>query len=146
MKTLLVRSMLAVVCILGTAVAVADEHPYTEGPVVEVTFIRTKPGMFDAYMKWVATERKQEMEEYKKAGIILSYAVYTMPPRTPHDADLVLVVEYKNMAALDNLDDRTEAIDKKIFGSMDQANKGTIDREKMREVIGMEYMRELKLK
>jgi hypothetical protein len=140
------RSLLAVLCMLGPLVAAAEDRPYTEGGVIEVTSIRTKPGMFDAYMKWVATERKQEMEEFKKAGIITAYSVYTMPPRTPNDPDIILVVEYKNMGALDNLDDRTDAIDKKIFGSLDQANRGAIDREKMRTVLGTEYMRELKLK
>jgi hypothetical protein len=52
----------------------SGKHP--EGPVVDVSYIKIKPGMFDAYMKWFATDRKAYMEELKKAGIILDWHVY----------------------------------------------------------------------
>jgi len=32
--------------------AFADEHPFTEGPVVQVSSIRTEYGKFDEYMKF----------------------------------------------------------------------------------------------
>jgi hypothetical protein len=32
------------------AAAAAQDRPYTEGPVVAVSYIRIKPGMFDKYM------------------------------------------------------------------------------------------------
>ena len=82
-KRLLAAAAVSIVC----AICVADDRPFTEGPVIEVTSIRTKPGMFDEYMKWVAGPRKQEMEELKKAGIILSYAVYAAQPRGPQEPD-----------------------------------------------------------
>jgi hypothetical protein len=129
-----------------TTIVVADDRPYTEGPVTEVTYIRTKPGMLEEYLKWVATTRKQEMEEFKKAGIIQSYAVYTAYPRTPHEPDLILTITYKNMAAMDDLNAKTDPIDKKIWGSMESATKSSVDREKIREVLGSEIIRELKLK
>ena len=49
-----------------------DSKSYTEGTVTEVTAIRTKPGMFDAYIKWLDTTGKQLREDEKKAGLILS--------------------------------------------------------------------------
>src|ERR1700720_251734 len=70
---------------------------YTDGPISEVTSIRTKPGMFDAYMKWLDTTGKQLREDEKKAGLILDYVVYSVRPRSPHDPDLYMVVTYKNM-------------------------------------------------
>jgi hypothetical protein len=69
-----------------------DSKSYTEGTVVEVTSIRTKPGMFDAYMKWLDTTGKQLREDEKKAGLILDYAVYGALPRSPHDPDIYLVI------------------------------------------------------
>ena len=48
-----------------------DSKSYTEGTVTEVTAIRTKPGMFDAYIKWLDTTGKQLREDEKKAGLIL---------------------------------------------------------------------------
>ena len=83
------------------------------------------------------------MEAFKKAGIIVSYSVYGATPRTPQDADIILTITYKNMAALDGLEERTDAIDKQIFGSLDDANKGAISREQMRSVIGSDLIREL---
>src|SRR5271169_1712270 len=94
-----------------------DSKSYTEGPVSEVTSIRTKPCMFDAYMKWLDTTGKQLREDEKKAGLIVDYAIYAVMPRSPQDPDVYMVVTYKNMAALDGLDDRAEPILKKIWAT-----------------------------
>ncbi|MFO1427100.1 MAG: hypothetical protein U1F11_09010 [Steroidobacteraceae bacterium] len=146
MKTSLLRTFACASLLCIAAAAQAADRPYSEGTVTEVSFIKIKPGMFDAYMKWVATERKQLMEEQKKAGIIVEYHVYAAQARDPHDADLILTVTYKNMAALDNLDDKLEAIEAKVFGSQQKANEGQISREAMRTVLGSELIRELVLK
>ena len=123
-----------------------DAKSYTEGPVSEVTSIRIKPGMFDAYMKWLDTTGKQLREDEKKAGLITDYLIFSARPRTPHDADLYLVVTYKNMAALDGLRDRVEPLMKKTYASRDDANKASIDRESMREILGSELIQQLILK
>jgi hypothetical protein len=102
--------------------------------------------MFDEYLKYLAGPYKQWMEEQKKAGIILDYAVYQTVPRGPGDPDLYLTVVYKNMAALDGLDARTDPIAEKIFGSMEQSNAASAARGKMRTLVGSELIRELELK
>jgi hypothetical protein len=127
--------------------ASADEsRSYNEGTVTEVTSIRTKPGMFDAYMKWLDTTGKQLREDEKKAGIIVDYAVYGVMPRSPHDPDLYLVVTYKNMAALDGIEDRVEPLIKKIWATRDTAAKAEVDRESLREILGSQLIRRLDLK
>jgi len=123
-----------------------DSKAYTDGPVSEVTSIRTKPGMFDAYMKWLDTTGKQLREAEKKAGIIVDYAVFSVMPRSPHDPDLYLVVTYKNMAALDDLSDRMEPIMKQMWATRDAAEKADADRESMREILGTQVIRQLNLK
>jgi hypothetical protein len=123
-----------------------DSKSYTEGTVSEVTSIRTKPGMFDAYMKWLDTTGKQLRDDEKKAGLILDYAVYAVQPRSPHDPDIYLVITYKNMAALDGLTDRVEPIQRKIWATREAGAKAAIDRESMREVLGTELVRRLDLK
>ena len=130
-----------------TTQSIADEaRPYADGPVVNVSYIKIKPGMFDAYMKWVATDRKTLMDEYKKAGVILDWRVYSAQARNPNEADIILTVTYKNMAAFDGLDDRQDAILAKVAGSLDKANAASIKREEMREVLGSELIRELVIK
>src|ERR1700732_2282971 len=96
-----------------------DAKSYTEGTVSEVTSIRTKPGMFDAYMKWLDTTGKQLRDDEKKAGLILDYAVYQVTPRSPQDPNVYLTITYKNMAALDGLEDRVEPFMKKIWVARD---------------------------
>ncbi len=123
-----------------------DSKSYTEGQVSEVTSIRTKPGMFDAYMKWLDTTGKQLREDEKKAGLIVDYAIFSVQPRSPHDPDLYMVVTYKNMAALDGLSDRVEPLMKKVYASRDASNKAAIDRESMREILGTELIQQLNLK
>src|SRR5271170_2790992 len=125
---------------ISTALA-DDSRSYTEGTVTDVSSVRTKPGMFDTYMKWLDTTYKQLMEEEKKAGIVVDYAVYGASPRSPHDPDLYLVVIFKNMAALDGLDDRLEPIERKVWATRAAANKADADRESMREIIGSQLIR-----
>lgn len=72
MKTEMPKLLLAAALMLFSTIAAAEEaRPYTEGPVTHVLYIRTKPGMFDAYLKWLATDYKQLMEKSKKQGIVL---------------------------------------------------------------------------
>jgi hypothetical protein len=123
-----------------------DSKSYTEGTVTTVTSIRTKPGMFDAYMKWLDTTGKQLREDEKKTGVILEYSVYSVMPRSPHDPDLYLTVTYKNMAALDGLDDREEPLTKKIWATRDASAKAAVDRESLREILGTQLIRRLDLK
>ncbi|MGO9594157.1 MAG: hypothetical protein ACLQFT_00480 [Steroidobacteraceae bacterium] len=148
MKTELPKFLLAAALMLFSAIAAAEEaRPYTEGPVTHVSYLRTKPGMFDAYLKWLATDYKQLMEESKKQGIVLDYKVYeTNEAHNPSEPDLILFVVYKNMAALDSLYERMEPVAAKAFGTRQQRSEAAISREAMREVIGDRFIRELILK
>jgi len=137
----------AFVALVATgAQAVADEHVYTEGPVVNVAAIRTENGRFDDYMKYLDTTWKAEQEAAKKAGYILSYRVITVEPRSENDPDIYLVVNYKNWAALDDSTAKGDAIAKQVEGTLEAQNKGAIDRGKIRRVLGSWTGQELALK
>lgn len=130
-----------------SSLAVAQEaRSYTFGPVVNVSYIKIKPGMFDAYMKWIATDRKALMEEYKKQGLILDYRVYNNQARDANDPDIILTVTYKNWAAFDGITDRQDAVVAKIVGSVQKANEQSVSREAMRTQIGSQTIQELVLK
>jgi len=123
-----------------------EERPYTEGPVTQVGYVRTRYGMFDEYVKYLDGAYKKLLEEQKKAGVILDYGVYQAFPRRPGEADIILTVTYKNWAALDGLRDKVDPMLAKTFGSMDAANKGAVDRDKVREILGGETIQRLILK
>jgi hypothetical protein len=99
MKKILMSSALAAVLFMSsfTSSVIAADRPYTEGPVAVVSSIRTEPGMFDEYLKWLDGPWKQAMDAQKAAGIIVDYAVYSATPRNPSEPDLYLVTTFKNM-------------------------------------------------
>lgn len=149
MKTSIGQRMAAtaLLCLsLFATAATAGDRPYSQGPIVNVSYIRTTYGMFDDYMKFLAGSWKQEQEALKKAGVIVSYSVLTVEPRSPADPDVVLVTRYANWAALDGLEDKMEAVASAVYGSTAQANAGAIDRGKMRTVLGSTTMQEVILK
>ena len=130
-----------------TVCAHADDHAYTEGPVVSVSSIRTADGKFDAYMKFVDTNWKQQQELAKKAGNVLSYQVLNVVPRGPDDPDLLLVVTYKSWAAgLDGALAKNDAISKTLDGSVTTTNQGVADRSSIRRLLGTTWMQVLDLK
>lgn len=129
----------------GTPV-LADDHAYTEGGLVNVSYIRTEYGHFDEYMKYVDTTWKAEQEAAKKAGYITGYKVVTMEPRTEKDPDLALIIYYKNWAALDGGLAKGDAIAKQVEGSLAASNQGASDRNKIRRILGSWTGQELILK
>lgn len=126
--------------------AFADDHAYSEGGIVNVSRIRTVDGKFDDYMKWLDTTWKQEQEAAKKAGYVTGYEVIAVEPRAPDDADLLLVVRYKNWAALDGALAKGDAIAKEVEGSVAAASQAQADRSKIRRVLGSSTMQVLELK
>lgn len=146
MKPVLV--MLAALLALQAAVAGAQEkRSYEEGPVTVVTSVRTVDGQYDNYMSYLARTYKPVMEAQKQAGLILRYAVYDRYPRGPDEADMYLVVTYPNMAAFDGLRDKTEAVASKVTGlSREKATQASVDRNRMRTILGDEMIREVILK
>jgi hypothetical protein len=103
-------------------------------------------GHFDDYMNYLHTTWKRSQEAAKKAGYIVSYEVITVEPRTADDPDLLLVIRYKNWAALDGALAKGDEIAKQVEGSVAASNQGMIDRGKIRRILGSSTMQVLDLK
>ncbi|MFN7953721.1 MAG: hypothetical protein U0610_18485 [bacterium] len=141
------RAFVALLLVLGViGVGRADDTPYTEGSVLDMTYVRIKPGGFDQYMKFLSTDWKAMNEALKKEGLILSYRIVSSTSANRDDWDLMLVVEYKNMAALDGLDEKSRGVIEKLAGSMAKADEKATQRGEVREIIGEKLGRELTLK
>ncbi len=126
--------------------AYADGRNYSDGPVVNVSAIKTVDGRFDDYMHWLATTWKKQEEAAKKAGIITKYEVLVVQPQGPNDPDIFLVIEYKNWAAFDGLGGKLDAVSTQVEGSLDKANQAQVDRAKIRTVLGSKTMQVAELK
>jgi hypothetical protein len=124
----------------------ADGRDWNDGPVINVSSIRTVDGHFDDYMHWLATTYKKQQEAAKKAGLITSYRVIVIEPRGPNEPDILLVTEFKNWAALDHLGSKFDQISAQIEGSVDAAAKSEVDRAKIRTVLGSRTQQEAILK
>jgi hypothetical protein len=144
------KHLVALAAFVGLAsmstVAVADEHPFTEGQVVQVSAIRTEYGKFDDYMKFLDTTWKATQEASKKAGYTTGYKVITVETRGENDPDIYLVVYFKNWAALDGATAKADAISTQVEGSVAAANKGAVDRGKIRRILGSWTGQQLDLK
>ena len=67
-------------------------------------------------------------------------------PHNAQDADIILITEYKNWAALDQLGGKFEKVLTKVEGSVDAANKSEADRAKIRTVLGSDNVQVAVLK
>ena len=128
------------------ATAQQASRPYSEGPVTDVQYIRVKPGHFDEYMAFLAGPYKQLMEGQRKAGVITAWAVYGSDNRDEDDWNIALTTTYKNMAALDNLRDRVDPIEKQVYGSIEKSSDAMVKRSEMRDILGNRLLRELMIK
>jgi hypothetical protein len=146
MKTHLTALLALLGLALTSLTAFAEDHPYTEGPIINVAAIRTEYGRWDDYMQYLDTTWKAEQEAAKKAGYITGYKVINVEARGENDPDIYLVVYYKNWAALDNWTLKGDTIMKQIVGSLSTANQGAIDRGKIRRILGSFTGQELDLK
>ena len=146
MSRSILHSLTALAFAVISSVAIAQDQdtlPYKEGPVTVVTAVRTQPGKFNEYFRYLTGRYVQSMDEAKKQGVITEYTFYAAEPRTPADPDLYLVVTYPNMAAFDVETEKMTAIDKKLWGTLKAADQGSADRESIRKILGTERIREL---
>jgi hypothetical protein len=129
-----------------TTLTYADGRDYTDGPILDISSIRTTDGHFDDYMHWLATTWKKQEEAAKKAGLINRYEVLTVEPRGPNDPDIYLVIEFKNWAAYDGLGGKLDAISTQIEGSLEKADTAQVQRAKIRTVLGSQTVQVAQLK
>jgi hypothetical protein len=123
-----------------------SDAPYTEGPVWQITMVKTKYGMSDDYLKGLAKTFKGTLDEAKKQNLILDYKILVGDAANPHDFDILLMTESKNMAALDNAREKFDPIARKIEGTPDEQRATATKRLDIREIFGAKLMREITLK
>ena len=126
--------------------ATAIGVPYTEHSVWAITLVKTKAGLDDDYLRSIAQTFKGTMEEEKKQGLIMDYKVLLGDASDRNDFNILLMVEYKNMAAFDGLREKTEPIMAKVLGGQDAQRQLAVKRLDVREILGTKTMREVMLK
>jgi len=147
MKKYLVLAAAAALFVAWSGLCSAQsDAPYTEGPVWQITMVKTKYGMTDDYLKGLAKTFKGTLEEAKKQNLILDYKILIGGAANPQDFDILLMTSSKNMAALDNAREKFDPIAQKIEGNLDQQRATATKRLEIREIFGGKLMREITLK
>ncbi len=126
--------------------AMAQESSWKPGTVWEAGRIDVLPGQFENYMDWLATTWKKIQELGKAEGIVVDYHVLSTNNPRAGEADLILIVEYKDYQTTA----QQEAFNKKVNTMLSQdrrgANAANAERGKMREPLGSTEYQELILK
>ncbi len=143
--------LLPIFVLVFAASAFAQEH-YTEGTVRVVSYYRTNPGQFDAYMKYLRENFLPQQEEAKKEGLILGYSILLNQPSNQDDWDVAVAYIYKNFGdALDfnqSDSDKMKEIQAKHYKTQDEdkIRDMAAKRFEMRKFLGVKYLREVFLK
>lgn len=147
------RQLLAAISAMGLLVATPalaapdPEAPtFENGPVWDFTEVKTQDGHFDDYMRWLAGQWKAQEEALKKAGIITDYKVLVAADPRENEGDIMLAIQYPNMAAFDRSVVEQYAMQKRIFGSLAQASQQQAARGSIRTIKSNYLMREAVLK
>ena len=147
----LVSCLLFLGACLAAVPALAQEH-YTEGPVWAVNYIRTKPGKYDDYMKYLRSTYLVSSGEAKKQGLILDTKILLNTPRDANDWDVAIATLYPSFGKAMDFnqadDDKRKAIAEKQFKTKDEEKqRETIaPRFAMRDALGTRHLREVALK
>jgi hypothetical protein len=124
----------------------AEERPYTDGTVWTVTFVRSKPGMTSTYLRDLANTWRQVMDEARQEQIIVSYKILSGQPSSRDDWDLMLLVESKNWAAFDGIQEKFDRVTEKLVGPESKINELAIKRGDLREILGTRNLQEIDFK
>jgi len=142
-RNILGGAFLMAVLIAGVTVYAQVNRPYHSGSVWNIAFIRIKPGMDSAYLNYVAGQWKAEQEAQKKDGNILSYRVLSAEAHTPGEWNLMLMTEYKSLAAMEANEDKADAVAQRVVGNDEKQMQGYRERAEIREVMGARLAREI---
>jgi hypothetical protein len=121
------------------------ERPYTLGSVWSLAFMRVKSGREFDYARELAATTLKMLDEQKKQGLILSYKVLSSLPANRDDFTHILMIEFPNFAAFDQID-KNQDVSKKVMGSLAGYSEMMSKRDDIREAIGTKALRELHLK
>ena len=138
--------LIIVLTLAMSARSFAQEKTYTNGSVWSLSFVKTNTGMGVAYINSLKSTWKAVEDEAVKQGLILSYKILEGTATTPEDYNMILMIEYKNLAAMEGQDAKWEALQAKVVGDQDAQAKLRDVRSSQRTMYGQKMMREVVFK
>jgi hypothetical protein len=146
MCTLIALAILVALAASTPAVAQTSERVWDQGTVWSITYVETKPSMFNAYIKDLSQVWKKFLDKQKESGDVVSYKMLSVQNARDGEPDLILMVESKNMAVFDRGAEYFEELSKEIMGSLDDMQAANIERGELRTLRGSVLTREIHFK
>ena len=130
---------------LGSAPALAQDNSrgWDQGPVVQVTEVHIKDGMFNAYINDLNNVWRKFLEAQMEDGHVVDYGMFANVNPRKGEPDLYLTVTYKDWAAYDLGVEYFEQLGEKVMGSMDEMREANIDRGELRTIGSRYTLREI---
>ena len=143
------RAFLRVLCVLaliGTGSAAFSQQYYSNGSVKRVVKYRIRDGKTADFFKWLSFAPKVLGAE-KDAGLIQDfYFLHSTEFIGPDKYDVVLVISYKDLAAVDAAAEGARAVTDKVYGSSEKRAEWSKLGSDSSEVVSAELVREIHLK
>jgi hypothetical protein len=147
MRKFIGAAALAAILAIGAAAPAAQaqtaDRVYDQGPVWNIAYIQTKPGMFDEYMAYVRNTWIPIQEAEKAAGYVIDYDVLSVDNPRDGEADVILITKFKDSSILDRPLAVSDALMAKTFGSVPKSNQAAVKREDIRTLRGSMNAREM---
>jgi len=133
------------VLLFGACAATQD---YAEGPVWDITFIRTRPSQREAYLSSLRANTVPILHEEKRQGLIIDFKIFSnLTQHDPQEWDVAVAVQYKNFAQMDGFTAKEQAIRNKLLGSKQNADQVLVEkRVEIRDIISTKLIQELSFK
>lgn len=144
-KTLYAGAALMVAATMAVPAA-AQEWPVKPGSVWVASRIDVLPGQWPAYMDYLATEWKKEMEWRKADGHVLSYRIFDTNHERMGEPDIILLIEYKDYFSVAMREDVIKRFNAAMGTNARQRAPGQVEREKIRTSMGSTEYQELIVK
>jgi hypothetical protein len=143
------RSALALLPLLVTLVpqALHSQEHYTLGPVNRVILVDIKPGKARDFWTDLRQNLRPLYDEYKRQGLIQNYSVgVKSTTEGPQDWDAVIILTFKNYAALDTFATKGDSVSMRYFGSYDKRTESGTKRSEAATTVGSYLVRDVTLK
>ena len=142
MKTKILFVIVLLVVVISTD-SMAQERTYKDGSAWTVSFVQIKNGQGVDYLNSLKTTWEAVQDEAIKQGLIVSYKIFEGTASNPDDWQIMLMVEYKNMASMEGNEDKWDAIQKKVVGNEEDQKKLREIRMNMRTMYGTKLLHEV---
>ena len=149
-RTIAVVSVLFALILLALsplpATAQTTERVWDQGTVWSITYVETKPNMFNSYLKNLSHVWRAFLEKQKEEGDVISYTMLNVQNTRDGEPDLILMTEFKNMAVFDRGIDYFEQMSAEVMGSLEDMQQDNVSREELRTIRSTVLAREILFK